>query len=206
VSGDPAGERRRPARRGERPPAAGPAPAAPRVVVLMGVAGSGKSAVMAELSRRLGWPCAEGDDYHSPQNVARMTAGVPLTDDDRRPWLLALAAWIGEREAAGQSALLTCSALKRSYRDLLREGHTTVAFACLRASPAVLRRRMEGRSGHYMPLSLLDSQLATLEPLGADEPGRVIDADGPLDEVVGRILAWLLPRPPSARPAQARPA
>lgn len=162
-----------------------------RVLVLMGVAGSGKSAVMGELARELGWPTAEGDDYHPAANVARMAAGVPLTDEDRRPWLLELATWVGRREAAGENALATCSALRRSYRDLLREGHPSLSFAHLRASPDVLRGRMAGRSGHYMPVSLLDSQLATLEPLEADEPGCTVDADRPLDDVVRQILGWL---------------
>ena len=170
-------------------------PRATRTLVLMGVAGSGKSAVMAELARRLGWPAAEGDEFHSPENVAKMAAGVPLGDDDRRPWLLALAAWIGEREAAGEDALLTCSALRRSYRDLLRDGHASVRFVHLRASPDVLRTRIAARSGHYMPLSLLDSQLATLEPLEPDEPGCEVDADLPLGEVVADVLGCLGDRP-----------
>lgn len=161
------------------------------VLVLMGVAGSGKTAVMRELARELGWPTAEGDDYHPAENVARMAAGVPLTDEDRRPWLLELAAWVGRREAAGEDALVTCSALRRSYRDLLREGHPSLSFAHLRASPHLLRERMASRAGHYMPVSLLDSQLATLEPLEADEPGFTVDADRPLDEVVRQILSWL---------------
>jgi gluconokinase len=155
------------------------------------LAGSGKSAVMRELARELGWSSAEGDDYHPAANVARIAAGVPLTDKNRRPWLLALAAWAGEREAAGEDALVTCSALRRSYRDPMREGHASLSFAHLSASPDVLRGRMAARSGHYMPVSLLDSQLATLEPLQADEPGFTVDADRPLDEVVRQILDWL---------------
>jgi gluconokinase len=124
-----------------------------------------------------------------------MAAGLPLADEDRRPWLVALAAWIGEREAAAENALLTCSALRRSYRDLLREGHASVVFVHLRASPDVLGERMAARAGHYMPPSLLDSQLATLEPLAEDEPGIAVDADRPLDEVVARILDWLSEEP-----------
>ena len=166
-------------------------PGRTRTLVLMGVAGSGKSAVMGELAVRLGWATAEGDEFHSPENVAKMAAGVPLGDDDRRPWLLSLAAWIGEREAAGESALVACSALRRSYRDLLRDGHASVQFAHLLASPDSLRGRMATREGHYMPLSLLDSQLATLEPLEAGEPGCEVDADRPLGEVVARVLDYL---------------
>src|SRR5262245_49001013 len=100
-------------------------------LVLMGVAGSGKSSVMAELAARLGWPALEGDDLHPPRNVAKMAAGTPLTDDDRGPWLEAVAAWIGEREAQGQSSIVTCSALRRSYRDVLRRGHPWVWFVHL---------------------------------------------------------------------------
>ena len=111
-----------------------PAPIAPIVVVVMGVSGTGKSTVAAALVRDLGWPFAEGDDFHSAANIAKMHAGHPLTDADRRPWLEAIAAWIGEREAAGTGGIVTCSALKRSYRDLLRRGHPDVRFLCLTGS------------------------------------------------------------------------
>lgn len=160
-------------------------------IVLMGITGSGKSAVMHALAERLNWACAEGDEFHSASNVQKMAGGRPLTDADRRPWLEALAAWIGEREAAGTDAIVTCSALRRSYRDLLRDGHPTVWFAHLVAPRELIASRMERRSGHYMPLSLLQSQLDTLEPLDRDEPGAVIDASDGLEATVGRILARL---------------
>jgi len=157
----------------------------------MGVSGCGKSTVADELTRRLGWTFAEGDDFHPPENVAKMAAGRPLDDDDRWPWLRSLAAWIGEQEAAGASAVVTCSSLKRSYRDLLRDGHPSVWFAHVHADPEVLRERVERRSGHYMPSSLLESQLATLEPLADDEPGAVVSGVAPAAEVALDVITTL---------------
>jgi gluconokinase len=149
----------------------------------MGVAGSGKSTVARELATELGWPMAEGDDFHPRANVEKMRSGHPLDDDDRWPWLRSIADWIGRQEAAGQSAVVTCSALKRAYRDLLGAGHPSVRFVHLDVPREVLEQRLGGRQGHYMPASLLDSQLATLQPLGADEPGFAVPAGGPPDEV-----------------------
>jgi gluconokinase len=134
---------------------------------------------------------AEGDDFHPAASVAKMAAGVPLTDEDRWPWLHALAGWIGAREAAGEDAVLTCSALKRTYRDLLRAGHPSVRFVHVTASPETVRRRLEARRGHYMPASLLDSQLAALEPLQPDEPGIVLPGDGEPGEVVEALAGRL---------------
>jgi gluconokinase len=156
----------------------------------MGVTGSGKSTVMMRLRERLDWPAAEGDDFHPPPNIAKMSSGQPLNDDDRRPWLHALAAWIGAREAAGENCLVTCSALKRSYRDLLREGHPSVRFVHLVADADVLRIRLAERRDHYMPPSLLESQLETLEPLQPDEPGIVVSSELPPDQIVAAIEAW----------------
>ena len=158
-------------------------------IVLMGVSGSGKSSVMKRLARHLGWPAAEGDAFHSPENVAKMASGVPLTDEDRWPWLDALAAWIGERERAGENALVTCSALKREYRDRLRDGHPSVWFVHLTAGRAILAERVERRRGHYMPASLLASQLSTLEPLAADEPGITLSTDLSKGRAIEAILA-----------------
>jgi gluconokinase len=160
-------------------------------VVVMGVSGSGKSTVAAELVARLGWDFAEGDEFHPAENVAKMHAGHPLDDGDRWPWLRRLAAWIGEHEAAGRSAVVTCSALKRSYRDLLRDGHPSVWFAHVAADPELIRNRVEHRSGHFMPASLLASQLALLEPLAPDEPGAVVSGVAPAGEVAADILAAL---------------
>jgi gluconokinase len=160
-------------------------------IVVMGVSGSGKSTVAEGLRDRLGWEFAEGDDFHPPENVAKMRSGTPLNDDDRWPWLRRLADWIGEHERAGRNVLLTSSALKRSYRDLLSDGHPSVFFAHVTADPALIRERMERRKGHYMPASLLDSQLATLEPLQDDEPGARISGAAPPDDVVTEVLATL---------------
>jgi len=157
-------------------------------LILMGVAGSGKSSVMAALVARLGWPALEGDLLHPPANVAKMAAGIPLTDADRGPWLAAIGRWIDEREAARASSLVTCSALRRSYRDTLRRGRPSVWFVHLTAPREVLAARMTHREGHFMPASLLDSQLATLEPLGSDEPGTTLEAVVPPGEIAERLI------------------
>ncbi len=160
-------------------------------IVVMGVSGSGKSTVAAGLVDRLGWEFAEGDEFHPPANVEKMRSGRPLDDDDRWPWLRRLADWIGEHEQAGRSVVVTCSALRRSYRDLLRDGHPSVWFAHVTADADLIRDRMQRRTGHYMPASLLDSQLATLEPLQPDEPGASISGAGRPDEVVAELLSVL---------------
>ncbi|GAA4555934.1 gluconokinase [Pseudonocardia xishanensis] len=158
-------------------------------LIVMGVSGSGKSTVAEELVRRTGWAFAEGDDLHPEANRRKMAAGHPLTDDDRWPWLRRVADWIGEQEAAGRSAVVTCSALRRAFRDVLREGHPSVRFVHLAVDPADLRDRLAHRKGHYMPASLLQSQLDTLEPLGADEPGVTVDGAGDPGAIGDRVLA-----------------
>ena len=163
-------------------------------VVVMGVSGTGKTTAGAALAERGGWAFAEGDDFHPAANVAKMREGVPLTDEDRWPWLRAIADWIGEQEAADRSAVVACSALRRVYRDLLRDGHPSVWFAHLVATEAVLTDRMRRRTGHYMPASLLPSQLATLQPLQPDEPGVAFDDAGGAEHVVDQITA-AMPRP-----------
>jgi len=159
--------------------------------VVMGVAGVGKSTVGEAVAQRLGWRFIEGDDFHSAADVAKMHAGQPLSDEDRWPWLRALAAWIGAEEAHGEDAVVTCSALRRAYRDLLRDGHPSVFFVHLVSDPQVLAERIGHRHGHFMPASLLDSQLHTLEPLAPDEPGVVVPAAGTVDEVADRVVAAL---------------
>src|SRR6478609_3459703 len=143
----------------------------PDVVIVMGVSGSGKSTVAKGLSTVLGWEFAEGDAFHPEANVAKMRSGTPLTDEDRWPWLEAIGDWISAKERAGESAVVTSSALRRVYRDLLRRGRPHVRFLHVEAPSEVIRERMEQRAGHYMPPSLLPSQLATLESLEPDEPG-----------------------------------
>jgi gluconokinase len=164
-------------------------------LVVMGVSGVGKTTVAAELVERTGWAFVEGDDLHPEANRAKMSAGIPLDDDDRWPWLRRVAAWIGEQEAAERTGVVTCSALKRSYRDLLRDGHPSVWFVHLLAPPELIKSRVDARRGHYMPPSLLDSQLATLEPLGADEPGTGVDTSGSPDDVADRVLTLLAEAP-----------
>jgi gluconokinase len=160
-------------------------------IVVMGVSGSGKTSVAQELTRQLGWDYVEGDDLHPEANIAKMAGGNPLDDEDRWPWLQRIAEVIGAHEAAGKGLIVTCSALKRSYRDLLREGHPSVWFAHVDVSRDVLAERLQHRTGHYMPPSLLDSQLTTLEPLGDGEPGDVIAGSGPLEQTVTELLTDL---------------
>jgi gluconokinase len=160
-------------------------------VVLMGVTGVGKSSVMAPLARRLDAAFAEGDAFHSPPNVSKMRAGLPLTDEDRWPWLTSIAEWIGARESESSDAVVTCSALRRRYRDMLRAGHPSVTFVHLTAATAILGRRLAARTGHYMPPSLLPSQLETLEPLSADEPGFELVADRTPSMLADEIAARL---------------
>ena len=163
----------------------------PDVVIVMGVSGSGKSTVAKGLSTVLGWEFAEGDAFHPEANVAKMRSGTPLTDEDRWPWLEAIGDWISAKEERGESAVVTCSALRRVYRDLLREGRPHVRFLHVTAESDVILDRMEHRPGHYMPPSLLPSQLATLEPLGDDEPGVAITNEGSAAQVLDRALAAL---------------
>jgi gluconokinase len=166
-------------------------PCMSQTLVVMGVSGVGKTSVAAELVARTGWAFAEGDDFHPEANRRKMAAGHPLDDDDRWPWLRVVADWIGEREAAGEDAVVTCSALKRSYRDLLRDGHPTVRFVHLLAPRELLAERLGARKGHYMPPSLLESQLAALEDLQPDEPGVGVETTGDPAAVAERALASL---------------
>ncbi len=163
-------------------------PRQPITIVLMGVSGAGKSTIMELLAPRLGAVSAEGDAFHSPANVRKMAAGQPLDDDDRWPWLDAIARWIGEREREGVDAIVTCSALRRRYRDRMRAGHESLRFVHLVVPPPLLARRLAERVGHYMPASLLPTQLEALESLGADEPGFEIAADRRAQEVVTEII------------------
>ena len=154
----------------------------------MGVSGCGKTTVAERLGDRLGLVFAEGDAHHPQANVDKMASGRPLTDEDRQPWLEALAAWTREQHVAGTSTVLSCSALRRRYRDVLREADPDTYFVHLHATFDVLAERMRHRA-HFMPLSLLESQLATLEPLGDGELGVQIDVAVPVDEVVAAAEA-----------------
>ena len=156
--------------------------------VVMGVSGCGKSSIGRELASVLGVRFIEGDDFHPPANVARMRAGIPLTDADRAGWLQALQLQIVNARAHGTGLVLACSALKRSYRDLLREADPALRFAHLSGTRELIEARMAARPNHYMPVSLLDSQFATLEPLQADEAGLVLDITEPPAQLVRDIL------------------
>jgi gluconokinase len=157
----------------------------------MGVSGVGKSTVARLLAERLGVPLGDADDFHPAANVAKMSAGVPLDDADRRPWLEAIGGWLHERVATG--GVVAASALKRSHRDILRAACPSVVFVHLTASHDVLADRIGHRTGHFMPASLLGSQLSELEPLGPDEPGVTLDASGDPDQIT-RTAVELLDR------------
>ena len=159
----------------------------------MGVSGTGKSSVAALLAARRDLDFVEGDEHHPESNIVKMRDGVPLTDEDRWPWLETLADVARQRFEAGRSLVLTCSALKRSYRDVLRSGlpDGRMFFVHLHADQDVLAARMEQRTKHFMPTSLLTSQLETLEPLEDDELGAVVDVAPPVDEVTDAVEAAL---------------
>jgi gluconokinase len=163
-------------------------------LVVMGVSGVGKTSVADELVARTGWVFIEGDDLHPQANREKMASGIPLDDDDRWPWLRRVAEWIGEQEAAGRSSIVTCSALKRSYRDLLRDGHPSVWFVHLDGPREQIKNRVDARRGHFMPPSLLESQLATLEPLGVDEPGFCVDTEGSPADIADQVIRQLAGR------------
>ncbi|RDG35868.1 gluconokinase [Streptomyces corynorhini] len=161
----------------------------PHVVVVMGVAGTGKTTVGPLLADALGVPYAEGDDFHPPSNIAKMSAGTPLEDADRWPWLEAIGAWAHSR--AGLGGVVSSSALKRAYRDRLRDEAPGAVFLHLTGDRPLIERRMGERQGHFMPAGLLDSQFATLEDLGADEAGVAVDVSGTPEEITEQAVASL---------------
>jgi gluconokinase len=159
-----------------------------RVIILMGVSGSGKSTVGVRLAQRLKREFAEGDSFHPPANVIKMASGIPLTDEDRGPWLDAMGVWLDDELAAGRRAVLACSALKRVYRDRLRR--PGVRFVYLKVPEQELQRRLKRRTGHFMPASLLESQLSDLEPPANEQDAITVDATNP-DASVDAIIAAL---------------
>lgn len=165
--------------------------APPSIFVVMGVSGCGKSTVGQKLAAALGVAFVEGDDFHPAANVAKMAAGIALNDADREGWLQTLAARIADAAACGQGLVLSCSALKRAYRDRLRLGSPQLRFIYLHGERDVLAKRMAARTRHYMPPSLLDSQLATLEPPGPGEGALTFGVEQPLDTTVAAILQFL---------------
>ena len=160
-------------------------------LVVMGVSGSGKSTVAALIASRTGCALAEGDDFHPASSIARMAAGYPLDDTLRAPWLAAIAGWLTERAARGECAVVSCSALRRAYRDVLRAAGPDVRMVHLAGPYDLLAHRLAARRGHFMPPELLASQYAALEPLAPDEPGRTIDVTKPPDQIVDEVLRTL---------------
>ena len=171
---------------------------APIVVVMMGVSGVGKTTIGTLLAERLGWGYAEGDSYHPPANVEKMRAGTPLDDADREPWLAAIAADIDRWRAAGQGMVVSCSALKRRYREILIGDRPDVRLVRLAGDEGLIRTRMEKRTDHYMPPSLLTSQIATLEPPAGDEGAVTVEVTCPPAQCVSQILSALFGAEPPA--------
>jgi carbohydrate kinase (thermoresistant glucokinase family) len=162
-----------------------------RVLIVMGVSGVGKSTIAESLAQKLGWKFQEGDDLHPPANIQKMHAGIPLTDADRAPWLAAIKRWIDARIEAGEPGLVTCSALKRSYRNTLIDGRANVRILYLHSDEAAIEDRIQHRTGHFMPASLLESQLQTLEEPAADENPITVEVAGTVEETVSAILGAL---------------
>jgi gluconokinase len=164
------------------------------MLILAGVSGSGKTTVGTVIAQRLHWRFADADEFHPAANIEKMRAGIPLTDEDRWPWLQAIGAWMDARAADGESAVIACSALRRRYRDMLLRGRPAARIVVLTADPALLARRVTARPGHFFPGRLLGSQLATLEPPRPDEPAvTAVRADQPAGAVADAIMALLLP-------------
>jgi carbohydrate kinase (thermoresistant glucokinase family) len=163
-------------------------PAKPIVFVFIGVAGSGKTTVAAIVAGRLGWPFEEGDDMHPASNIEKMAAGLPLTDADRLPWLERVTEWVEKRLDAGENGLITCSALKRSYRDLINRRGSGVVFVYMAGSKETIAARLAARHGHFMPSALLDSQFADLEEPAPDEPAMRVDIGRPASVIAQEIL------------------
>lgn len=163
--------------------------AAAQILVVMGVSGVGKTCVARAVAGRLGWDFQEGDALHPPANIAKMSAGIPLTDFDRGPWLQAVADWVDRRLAERSSGVVTCSALRRRYREIVVGGRPGVRVVYLRASEPVIAARLQARTDHFMPPGLLRSQFDTLEEPSADEPVIVVDAARPVDVVVEDVVS-----------------
>lgn len=165
--------------------------ASPNVLVVMGVSGSGKTTIAALLAGRLGWKFADGDDFHSPENVAKMHGGTPLTDEDRWPWLHSIAAWIDAVRSSGRRAVVVCSALKRAYRDILVGNRSDVRLIYLQGDMPLIAARQAARLNHYMPTTLVDSQFAALEVPGADERPVVVSVEPSPQQIVQAVISQL---------------
>jgi ribose 5-phosphate isomerase A len=163
----------------------------PPILVIMGVSGAGKTTVARELAARLGWPFEEGDSLHPEANIAKMHAGIPLTDADRRPWLEAVAGWIDGQRVKRQAGIITCSALKRAYRRVIIGDRPEVRLVYLRGGRDLIAARLAGREGHFMPASLLQSQMDTLEQPEPDEDSLTVDVGPPADQIAEEIIRLL---------------
>jgi gluconokinase len=163
-------------------------PVAPLVIVMMGVSGSGKTTIASAVGERLGLDVLEGDKYHPAANIAKMKSGIPLNDADRLPWLRAIAAAIDAELAAGHSAIVACSALKHSYRDILIGPRANVVLVYLQGSMELIGERLRARKGHFMPPGLLGSQFATLEEPGPDENAIIVPIAPPPDRIVAAVI------------------
>jgi carbohydrate kinase (thermoresistant glucokinase family) len=167
------------------------------VLVIMGVSGCGKTTIAELLSRELGWAYRDGDEFHPKSNVEKMHSGTPLTDDDRWPWLEAIAAWIDERRNAGEHGIVTCSALKKSYREILIGERKDVGLIYLKGTEDLIAQRLSKRKDHFMPKGLLRSQFQTLEEPGASEHPITVSIEPTPEEIVAAILSELNSRPSS---------
>jgi gluconokinase len=163
----------------------------PCALIVMGVSGSGKSTIADKLAERLRWSYEDGDKFHPASNVAKMSAGHPLTDEDRWPWLQAIAGEIDRVCRAGQRAVIACSALKRAYRDVLVHGRSDVRIVYLKGTQELIARRLAARKHHFMPPGLLDSQFNTLEPPDAGENPVTVSIDAPVESIVDDIVSGL---------------
>ena len=170
----------------------------PSIIVMMGVSGSGKTTIGALLAGRLHWELADADSFHSAVDVAKMRSGIPLTDEDRWPWLRAIAAWIDAERAAGRHGIVTCSALKHSYRDIIIDGRNDVRLVYLKGEFDLVAHRMVARHGHFMPVALLQTQFDALEEPTGDERPVVVSIEEKPRDIVARIVAAL--RLPAAAP------
>lgn len=165
-------------------------------IIVMGVAGSGKTTIGEKLAQRLGWPYEDGDKFHPKANVEKMSAGHPLTDEDRWPWLRAIAKEIDKVGAQGGHVVIASSALKRAYRDVLMHGRGDVRIVYLDGTQDLIARRLKARKGHFMPPTLLDSQFKALQPPGADEHPITVSIDAPVEAIVDDILRKLAKNAP----------
>lgn len=179
--------------------------ARPTMLLLMGVSGAGKTTTGIRLARALGWTFRDADDFHPPENIAKMRAGIPLNDQDRWPWLEAIGHWLDAQRLHGGKAIVTCSALRRIYRDKVLHGRPDVKLVFLKGSKALIADRLNRRTGHFMPPALLESQFSALEEPGRDERAIVVNIALPPSRVLAEILRYIVPATPLPAKRPSRP-